>query len=240
MRIALDSATEVGARTGRVLLAEPSVTYLGLIQPPAQRTGPRSGPAGDLSYYTVIVSDGTTPANDLIARSSVYGIPLVLWFDEPGLHRGPAAAPVVVGANVGSTLAPALMHHPSAVVTESDAVTIAWTEPGTPRRKGTAVAFPEPVGVVWATERSAGKFVAHRTDEWGGAVITASGPQGDRVIGVADHAAHLEALTLAAVTLVAAENGYEARIQDAAVRGEQVLAKAMDLELDVAVWRFST
>jgi len=237
MRVALDSASEVGSRAGRVLLAEDSVTFLGIIQPLEIPTGHRSGPAGDLSTYDVVVSDGTTPSGDLVERTKISGVPLVLWLDEPGLSRDQLASTVVTGANLGSALAPALTTHPSAAITEPDSVTIAWTEPGTPQRRGVAVAFPDPVGVVWASERSEGRLVARQAGEWGGAVVLVSGPQGDRVVGVADHAAHLEATTLAAVALIAAGNGYDVAVQEAASRSALVLAKAMDLELDIAVWR---
>ncbi len=237
MRVALDSATDVGSRTARILLAEDSVTHLGFMQTLQGSAGRRSGPAGELSSYDVVVSDGTTRVDDLVEQTSSSGVPLVLWLDEPGLNRGQRSATVVAGANVGSALAPALARHPSAAITDSDSVTIAWTEPGSPQRRGTAVAFPDPVGVVWASERSPGKLVARQAGEWGGAVVLARGPQGERVVGVADHAAHLEALTLAAVALVAADHGYDELIQDASTRSSMVLAKAMGLELDIAVWR---
>ncbi|MCL1597564.1 MAG: hypothetical protein M3094_00140, partial [Actinomycetia bacterium] len=165
------------------------------------------------------------------------GVPLVLWSDEPALHRGAAVAPVAVGSNVGSTLAPALIHHPTAAVEEADDVTIAWTEPGPPRRKGKAIVFPDPVGVCWARKRSRGRFVAYREDEWAGAVVSLSGRGGDRIVGVADLASHLEAITLAAVALTAFDGAYETRIQDAAHHADLVLARAMSLELDIAVWR---
>lgn len=237
MRVALDSESEVGARAGRVLLAEDSLTYLGIVRSEGRRSEPRTGPVGDLSTYDVIVSDGATPSSDLVAGAAVHGVPLVLWKDEPGLHRGPAAAPVAVGANVGSTLAPSLVHHPSAAVEEGDDVTIAWTEPGSPRRKGRTIVFPDPVGEMWAQKRSRRKFVAYRDDDWAGAVITVNGRQGNRIVGVTDHAGHLEAVTLAAVTLIAADGLYDVRIQDAATQGAGVLTRAMGLELDIAVWR---
>ncbi|GMQ98065.1 MAG: hypothetical protein BMS9Abin17_0570 [Acidimicrobiia bacterium] len=237
MRVALDASTEVGARAGRVLFAEDSVDYLGLIQPPLQAPTRRTGPAGDLASYDVIVSDGTTPATDLVARASVLGIPLVLWSDEPLLHRGPAAVPVIVGANLGSALSQALAQHPSAGIVTGDVVTIAWTEPGSPLHKGTAIAFPDPLGVMWTRERSDQRFVAYTDGEWGGAVVSVTGDAGDRVIGVADHAAHLEALTLAATALSAAYGAYEPDIQDAVNQSEQLMRKALTLELEVAVWR---
>ncbi len=239
MKVALDGTDEVAGRTARVLYAEASVTRIGFMQSDIPRLGKRSGTAGDLSDYDVIVSTGETPSTDLTARASVLGVPLVLWKDETGLHRGPAASPVAVAANVGSTLAPSLAHHPSAAITESDTVTIAWTEPGRPFRKGEAITFPEPVGPVWAQRRSKGRFVARTSDNWGGAVLIAVGPHDERIVGVSDHAGHLEAITLAAVTMLAADGGYDANIQDASSQGREVLRRAMDMELDIAVWHSS-
>ncbi|MEN8237753.1 MAG: hypothetical protein ABFR53_00995 [Actinomycetota bacterium] len=239
MRIALDGTDEIAARTARVLFAEASVSHIGFMQSGMPLLGKRTADVGDLDTYDVIVSTGETPASDLVALASVGGVPLVLWHDEPGLHRGSSTVPVVVSANVGSALAPALTHHPSAAVTNSDTVTIAWTEPGKPFRTGEAITFPDPVGPVWARERASGRFVARTSQNWSGAVVTVQGPDGDRIVGVSDHGAHLEALTLAAVALLTAEGTYDSTIGEASVRGREVLARAMDMELDVAVWRSS-
>ena len=239
MRIALDGTDEIAARTARILFAEQSVTHIGFMQPGMQRLGKRAADAEGLDTYDVIVSTGESLATDLIAQASVRGVPLVLWRDEPYLSRGPAVIPVVASANVGSTLAPSLVHHPSASVTASDTVTIAWTEPGKPFGRGEPITFPEPVGSVWARERKRGHFVARTSGDWSGAVVTVRGPIGERIVGVSDHGAHLEALTLAAVALLTAAGIFRPAISDAAEHGSEVLEMAMNLELDVAVWRSS-
>jgi hypothetical protein len=239
MRVALDGTDEIAARTARVLFAERSVSHIGFMQPGMMRLGTRTTDAGDLDTYDVIVSTGATPATDLIAQASVRGVPLVLWHDEPKLHRGPSTVPVVASANMGSALAPSLAHHPSITVTNSDTVTIAWTEPGKPYRRGEAITFPDPVGPVWARERTRGHLVARTSDNWSGAVVTVRGPGGERIVGVSDHGAHLEALTLATVALLTADGVYGPTIGEASARGREVLAKAMEMELDVAVWRSS-
>jgi hypothetical protein len=239
MRIAIDGTDEIAARTARVLFAERSVTHIGYLQPDMPRLGARTTAANELDTYDVIVSTGETRATDLLARASVGEVPLVLWHDEPELHRGPSVVPVVVSANVGSTLAPSLVHHPSAAVTRADSVTIAWSEPGKPYRRGIAVTFPEPLGPVWARERSKGHLVARTENNWSGAVVTVDGPSGERIVGVADHGAHLEALTLAAVTLLTGEGTYGPTIGDASAHGSEVLGRVMSMELDVAVWRSS-
>jgi hypothetical protein len=239
MRIALDGTDAVAARTARVLFAEKSVSHIGFMQPNMAKLGSRTAPAGELDTYDVIVSTGETFATDLIAQASVRGVPLVLWRNEPNLHRGTSTIPVVVSANMGSTLAPSLVHHPSAAVSASDTVTIAWTEPGRPYRKGEAVTFPEPVGPVWAKERTGGHLVARTSDVWSGAIVRVQGPGSERIVGVSDQGAHLEAITLAAVTLLAASGTYDPIIGDALAHGREVLAKAMEMELDVAVWHSS-
>jgi hypothetical protein len=237
MRVALDGTDEIAARTARVLFAERSVTHIGFMQPGMVLLGERTTEAEDLDAYDVIVSTGGTLATDLVAQASVRGLPLVLWHDEPGLHRGPSTVAVVTSANVGSALAPSLVHHPSAGVTKSDTVAIAWTEPGNPYRKGVAITFPDPVGPVWARERTSGHLVARTSENWSGAVVTVQGPGGERIVGVSDHGAHLEALTLAAVGLLTAEGIYGPRITDASEHSPELLSKVMEMELDVAVWR---
>jgi hypothetical protein len=239
MRVAIDGTDEVAARTARVLFAEDSVSHIGYLQSDMPRLGKRTTKADELDTYDVIVSTGETLATDLIAQASVRGVPLVLWRDEPELHRGPATVSVVTAANVGSALAPSLVHHPSAEVTSSDTVTVAWTEPGKPYRRGEAITFPDPVGPVWARERTSGKLVARTSESWSGAVVTVRGAAGERIVGVSDLGTHLEAITLAAVSVLAAEGAYDATIGDASVRGGEVLNKAMDMELDIAVWHSS-
>jgi len=71
------------------------------------------------------------------------------------------------------------------------------------------------IAIAQGNGRSAGQLVARTDGEWGGAVISVTGGVGDRVVGVADHAAHLEALTLAATALIAAEGAYGPGIQGA-------------------------
>jgi len=239
MRIAIDGTDEIAARTARVLFAERDVSHIGFMQSGMPQLGKRTAPAEDLETYDVVVSTGETAATDLIARASVLGVPLVLWHDEPGLHRGPSTMPVVVSANLGSGLAPSLVHHPSAAVTSSDTVKIAWTELGRPLRKGEAVTFPDPVGPRWAAKRGNGQLVARTTDEWSGAIVTVRGPGGERIVGVSDLGTHLEALTLASVALLTAGGTYGPSIGDASEHGAELLERAMEMELDVAVWSSS-
>jgi hypothetical protein len=191
----------------------------------------------DVTDADVLISDGTTPMASLIGRASVAGVPLVIWPDAPNSEYGPASVPVILGANVGSALVDALLTHPASMPTPEETTRVAWTEPGRPHTDGVPIAFPEPVGAAWSEERSSGRFVAYRDDEWAGATSVVEGPGERRVVGVADHGAHLEALTLAAVGIVAAAGFFETGIQPPQPALPEILAEARNLELDVAVWR---
>lgn len=239
MRIALDTGTPVGFRTARVLLGEAGVKHLGILDPSVPASG-RSGTVDDLSSYDALISDGTTDYHDLIARCSVEGVPLVLWPDLPELAIGSSLRPVVKGANVAMALTAALTAHPIVAITDSDTVRVGWTEPGTPRRAGDALPFPDPIGSVWTTERTPGRYVALRDDEWGGAVIETVGETGTTIVGVGDHAEYMEAITLAAVGILAARGVYSPTIQEASGEPVLLLDEVTRLELDIAVWRSSS
>lgn len=240
MRIALDTGTDVGQRTARIFLGDPRCDRLVLINSGWVPRDSRVIQARDFSGVDVVVSDGTTPLASLIGRSSVAGAPLVFWSDVPTSELGTAAIPVIVGANVGSTLADALLTHPSSQPVRGDTVKVAWTEPGSPHRKGTPIAFPDPVGLAWSQERGKNRFVACRDDEWAGATTIVDGGSGQRIVGVADLGAHLEALTLAAVAFTAAAGSFEPGVQSTAAAWEVILTEARNLELDIAVWRSSS
>lgn len=236
MRVAVDTGTEVGNRMARVMLGEPSVSFLGVLAGGVPNRA-RTGPVEDLDSFDVLVSDGTSEFHSLVGRSSVAGIPLVLWREIDPTLDGSSQAPVIYGANVANALTAALTTHPDVAITPSDSVRIGWTEPGAPMRRGEPIPFPEPVGSSWAKRRKSGQFVAFREDEWGGAVVDVEGDAGRRIVGVADHSAYIEAITLAAVGLLAAEGAYGPRIQNTAQHPAQLLAKVTELELEVAVWR---
>ncbi|MGI9584821.1 MAG: hypothetical protein ACR2N7_04460 [Acidimicrobiia bacterium] len=237
MKAVLDSTSEIGQRTGHILLGDSTTDFVGLWNAPEASSRARSGPVDDVAGFDVVVSDRMSNFEELLARCSVAGVPLVLWTDGSDLHSGPAAAPVVKGANMSLGLSEALSHYPSAERSAADSVVVGWTEVGKPHGSGTAIPFPDPVGMSWGTERSTNRFVALREDEWAGVSVTVEGKAGKRIVGVADLSNHLEALTLAAAALAASEGAYEDRIQMASAAGEQLLNKLLHLELDVAVWR---
>lgn len=240
MRILLDAETEIGQRAGHIVLAEAAVEYLGVWRSSDLRRSKRTGPTTTIDGFDLAISDRRQGHTDLIARCSVAGIPLVLWSDAEEVAPGSATIPVVIGANVGSALSEVLVHHPSADHASGDEVVRAWTEPGKPLKRGQAVAFPEPVGMSWAKERSPGHFVAFRDDDWGAASCTLTGDAGERIIGVADHAVHLEALVLAATALSAVDGAYPKGVVSASSAGERLMNSFDLVELDFAVWRSHT
>jgi hypothetical protein len=240
MRVLVEATGEVGQRTANVLLAERTVDFIGIWNSAGTRRTARTGPARDVDGFDIAVSDSLTPRPHLIARCAVAGIPIVLWADDAGAAPGAAVAPVVTGANLGSALTAALLSHPTARPEPGEPVRVAWTEPGKPHRRGEQIAFPDPVGVSTAKRRADGRFVARRSDDWAGVVVQVGPDDAPRVVGVADHAAHLEALVLAAATLVTADGAFPPGVHDAADAGEQLLNALTRVELDVASWRSNT
>lgn len=238
VKVAVDTGGEVGNRAVRVLLGERSVDYIGVLAGgvPDRK---RSGPVKTLDGYDVLMSDGASEVHGLLGKAAVAGIPFVLWHDLDDHLDSPGHVPVIHGANVASALTAALATHPTATSHRGDVVRIGWTEPGKPLKRGEPMPFPDPIGNTWTKRRSTGRFVGFRDDEWGGAVVDIEGPSGRRIVGVADHAAYIEAITLASVALLAAEGVYDRRSQYAASNPEQLLNKVNELELEVAVWRSS-
>lgn len=239
VKFALDSGTEIGQRTAWILLGDARCTDLVMLDPGWRPDDPRVTYSRDVTDASVVISDGTTPLASLVGRASVAGIPLVFWSDVAEFELGPAAVPVLVGANVGTTLVDALLTHPASMPSDEESVKVAWTEPGLAHRGGIPMAFPDPVGMVWTEERSPGRFVAFRDDDWAGATTIVEGRAGQRVVGVADQGAHLEALTLASVAFVAAAGSFDPGIQKPVKALTEILTEARDLELEVAVWRSS-
>ncbi len=235
MRVAVDTRTEVGNRMVRTLLAEGDVAFVGILNE-AVPSRKRSGSIDDVSGFDVLVTDGEADTTDLLAQASVAGCPLVVW---PELARidSSATVPVVHDANVSGALTAALATHPATEVSVDDTLTVAWTEPGKPLKRGHPLPFPDPIGVLWGKKRDDGRYVAFRDDEWAGAVIDIDGASGRRIVGVADHGPYLEALILAGVTIAAARGHYATGTHPASSQAEHLLPIFDELETEIAVWR---
>lgn len=246
VRIAVEQAgTEVASRAARILLAERELTGLGLIGGTAKGHDKRVHSATDLSEYDVVITDAPD-SRELVEASLDAGVSCVVWTDaddlaeEFGDQFAAAGITLLTGANVASGLAPSLAAHEIARGGETMEVSIAWTEPGNALRRGEAIPFPDPVGPRWAVERPAKhgyrSYAAPLPGEWAAALarVTSAGNDGVvmRIVGVADLAAHLEALALSSGAL--AIELYAAGAHLPADAAELYLAKALAAGLGVA------
>jgi hypothetical protein len=245
MRLALHQSGEVATRAGRILLAERSLTAIGLIDRHPTEQDSRLEHVDVLATYDALVTDDEDPEPQIEAALSAE-IDCVVWGDADGAHDeygqrfADAGLRFLTGCNLGSGIAPCLTAHEVAGAGTVLDVTTAWTEPGTPRRRGEAIAFPEPIGSRWAEPKATAytdrAFVARVNGEWAGAMARVTAATGTgvvtRIVGVADLAVHLEALALATgAMLVSAYPLGPSRPADLA---EEYLSRALDTGLDVA------
>jgi hypothetical protein len=251
VRIAIHHSSEVGVRAGRVLLAEREITMVGVVGRDVQRPEDRLERATDLAGYDAVGSDDPAPQRQVEAALDA-GIHCVLWIDGIDLAGtyGDAYAgrglTLLHGCNLASGIAPSLASHEMARADRTLDTTIAWTEPGTPLRRGEAIPFPDPVGARWAKARATAAadraFVARVNGEWAGAIarITAAGDDGvvTRIVGVADVAPHLEALALAAGLL--AVGSFPPGAQRPGAAAEPYLTRALTAGLTVASYAMTT
>ncbi len=240
-------------RAGRILLGEASLTALGLVgRRPTRSLDRRIEKAGSLAAYDVLVSDDLDTPDEQIEAALDASVSCVLWSDGVEAERFhqrfiAAGRTLLVGANLAHGLAPSLAAHEAAVIEETpaDAVLgaeVAWTEPGRALRRGEAMPFPEPVGPRWATLQPhtgrVRRFVAPVEGQWAAAMARVTVGTSDgvhvRVLGVADHAAHLEALSLAAGAVAIGEYPYGLATPED--RAEYYLAAAVEAGLDVAAY----
>ncbi len=252
MRIALDQHGEVGTRTGRILLGEPGLEALGLVARAPRDDDARLERATEVADYDLLVSDDTEEPVVVVRTALAAGIDCVIFADGQGFDEeyGPRFASadrtLLIGANLASGIAPALASHETARGGEILEVGVAWTEPGSPLRRGEPIPFPDPVGARWArpspTEPGYAAFVAPVLGPWAGAIarVTSASAGGvvTRIVGVADLAAHLEALALAAAAL--AIDAYAPGAHRPAWAAESYLAAALRAGLDVAAYSLET
>ncbi len=249
MRIALDQHTEVGTRTGRVLLAEAGLEKLGLVDKQRRRgSDPRVEAVSDLSTYDVYVTDADTDTADHLTRALDAGVSCVLWttdgtdLTELGAGFAERGRTLLVGANLGHGIAATLAAHEIDRNGEVLDVMYAWTEPGKPRRRGEAIPFPDPVGPRWGKLRPSDDlhraYVAPVLGEWAGAMakVTTGTTDGviERIVGVADLAIHLEALALAAGAITAVD--FPPGLTRPSERPFPYLGAALRAGLDVATY----
>jgi hypothetical protein len=245
VRLALQQDGEVATRAGRILLAERSLTALGLIDKHPTEKDERLEHVEVLATYDALVTDSESPHGD-IESALTAGISCVVWADAAGIASeyggafDDAGLRLLTGCNLGSGIAPSLTAHEVAAIGTVLDVTTAWTEPGAPRRKGEAIPFPDPVGSRWAEPRETAyadrAFVARTVGDWAAAMARVTGATDGgvvtRIVGVADLAVHLEALALATGAAIVGE--YPPGANRPADLAEAFLSKALDIGLDVA------
>jgi len=246
MRIALNAVADVGTRTGRILSAEPELVALGLY-------GDQAGIAQDrrtlrissLEGFDVLVTDDGPASSALAGLAVEDGLACAI----PGAisaevaERFTSANRVVVTNCSLAGLAETLAVHEAALTDEPLDTVIAWTEFGKPLRRGTPVAFPDPVGARWGRRigpvGDTTKIAVPVDGPWAGAaatvVGTVAGSTATRIVGVADDGDHLKAIALAAGAVVAAQTDLTGPIEPRDL-AEAYLTAAMRMGLGVAAY----
>ena len=203
MRVAVRPTGEKGRRAVHVLIADPRVEAVGLLG-----TRPSNSAGGRLvavaligDNWDVLVLDAAVPDPEDLAQAVDAGIPVVLaGARPPDVTRGTFVEEAVPRGALLASLA----------TLESERfdgrLVAAWTESGQALGRGVRVVFPDPLGAL------TGKVAAPPPHAPRGTYLAAPGArlpwQGlavthadHRRVGVADHAAFLEGLTLAAAAL---------------------------------------
>jgi hypothetical protein len=249
MRIALHATGDIGKRAGRILLGEADLAALGLYgHSGGSGEDRRTTAIRDLEGYDVLVTDA--PDGAALARIAVEdALDAVLAVhadvdDDVAAAAESAGLTVLTGASLAGGIAETLAAHEAAAAGEEISVRIAWTVAGSPRRRGVAIPFPDPVGARWgktvSDEGHTVRQVAPVSDTWAGAVATVTGRSGgrrlQRTVGVADDADHLAALALAAGALAVASGAYAAGVRHPADAADAYLAAALRVGLGVAAF----
>lgn len=245
MRVAFEAGGEVGRRAVLLLMGDPEVEHIGLIGAPHKPpSDPRISDSESAHGFDVVVTDARDPSYATQAALEA-GIHLVTLTDtEPD----PALSGVtqLSGASLGSGIAPCLAWHEVAQTSEVLELSIAWTEPGRPFRRGEGVPFPDPVGARWGIEVGThpingipSRHIAVPVDgDWAAAMARVTGIADDgvvqRVVGVADLAAHLEAIALTSGALNVGGGRFDIGHRTPTDAAEQYLATALDMGMAVA------
>ena len=258
MRIAVLPKAEPGLRASRIVLAERGLAELGMYR--RSLTNPddsRARTIDSLEGFDVLVSDDVDDPFAVAAEALEAGVSCALWSDlwedrdrarELGTSFATEGLTLLVGASLGTGIAAGLAHHEVARTEEILELTVAWTVQGRPLRRGEPLPFPDPVGSRWGREIEdedlprdvpTRYFVAPVQGDWAGAMARMTGVVDDgvarRVVGVADHAGHLEGLALAAAALTVATGAYPAGLQWPGTR-EEYLESALTAGLAVATF----
>jgi len=239
MRVALHHTTDIGLRAGRILLAEPRLRRLGVIDRRTHEADPRVRSIENVDGYDLVVTDGEDP-EPMLDRAAAAGIHCVVWVDGPDLsdRGGFEDTTLLLGANLATGLALSLGSHEGATLPDADTELVAWTEPGRALRSGEAISFPDPVGPRWGRVRSEGgstrEVMVPLDGAWAAILTRVSDGTTTRTVGVSDLAEHLEALALAAGALAVSAGAYPAGPARPADAAAEYLFAALGAGLDVA------
>ncbi len=248
MRIALDATGDIGSRAAKVLLGERHLTALGLVGRRVASHDRRVRTIRDLDGWDVYVSDDLDGMRRQAARAGRARIPLVVYGDDPDALGEPLEIPILIGAN-SRGLAAVLAAHECARHDNPLEVVVGWTEPKRPHRRGHPLTFPQPVGnawghdgpVIWPDAPAGTRFLSAGIETaWMGlmAKVTAATPDGveARTLGVADDAAYLAGIALAAGALAAAAGAYPVGVHYPTAAPDAYLDAALDAGLEVATF----
>ncbi len=248
MKIALEATGKTGARAARVLLAERSVEAIGLIGRRSTSGDPRVSTITNLAGWDVVASDDLQHLERRYRQASDHGIPLVVPTSDAVFSFEPDI-PFVVGANPSFGLAAGLAAHECSRQDTTMEAVVGWTEPGRPLRRGEPLAFPQPVGNLWAQRGHdlwlgappATRFlVAPVEGPWLGLAVrvTAATSAGVevRTLGVADDAAFLAGIAFAAAVLAAGAGAYPVGINYPTAAFREYVDGAVRAGLEVATF----
>lgn len=234
MKIALQPTTEVGIKAGRFLLGERDLETIGVLDSPVADRDPRVRSIDTVEGFDVIVTDD--PEVAVLDQAIAASVPLVAWVDGEDLDLGDVDIPVMVGANLATGVAQALVAREEPALPSS--IVVAWTEPGKPLRSGEPITFPDPVGARWGRVRRRSGATTHvvvpTADEWAGAVVRITKNGTTRILGIADLATHLESLALAAGAVTMGSGTHQAGRMVPSDDADDFLLAALRAGLDIA------
>lgn len=251
MRIALQHTSDIGIRAGRILLAEPELQVLGLLGRRVEEPDPRIRSTETVDGYDVVMTD-SAEYRPIVDRAANAGIHCVIWVDGSDQDavedledlEGFASTTLLVGSNLANGLALSLADSEAATLPGATTDLIAWTEPGKPLRSGEPIAFPDPVGARWGHVRSddgTTRRVAVPVDgDWAATLARISDDTTTRIVGVSDHAQHLEAISFAAGAMAVVSGAYDPGIARPSESAADYLFAALGVGLDVASFSADT
>jgi hypothetical protein len=212
MRIALHAVGEVGTRAGLILLAERTLTALGIYGGGSLASDRRALRISALEGFDLLVTDDPNPA-PLAAIAIEDGLSCVVAGEVPAAvaERFATAGRTLLTSAGLRGLAMTLAAHESAGMQDPVRTTVAWTIQGKALRRGLAVGFPDPVGARWG-RAVAGGIEVPVGGSWAAASVNLTGRLDgktvERLVGVADQRDHLGGIALAAGAIAVASGAF--------------------------------